>query len=41
MKGNIKICHLLMNRYKFLEIHIGESTMKSSGCGNPLGMKID
>lgn len=30
-----------MTKDKFSEIHIGESIMKSSDCGKPLGMKID
>ena len=40
MKGNINKCHLLMNKDKSSEIHLGESIMKVSDYGKPLGTKI-
>ena len=40
MKGNINKCHLLMNKDKSSEIHLGESIMKVSDYGKPLVTKI-
>ena len=41
MKGNTDKCHLLKIKDKSLEIHIGDSIIRSSVYEKPLGIQID
>ena len=41
MKENTGKCHLLMTKYKFSEIHIGESIIKNSDCEKLPGIKVN